>query len=83
LATRAWAGNAEFITPLEPVSPDGFEVVCDGEPTVTNAQVVRRGPRVFFVTPTREAREVKLSVPQQPQQPPRVLAVGPLATTVA
>lgn len=74
------AHAAEFITPLEPVSPDGFEVVCDGEPSVTNAQVLRRGPKVFFVTPARDAREVKVTVPNQP---PRVLAVGPLATSVA
>jgi hypothetical protein len=80
-ACAAWSAvaRAELLTPLEPVSPDGFEVRASEAVTAQGAAVTTLGEGRFRVVPEERARQVTLVAGAER----RVLNVGPPATTVS
>lgn len=81
IAFAAWCApaHADFFTPPEPVSPDGFEVRSTEPLIAEGASVAPLGPASFRVVPEVAAREVVLSAGGER----RALKVGPPATTVS
>ncbi|MEW5740419.1 MAG: hypothetical protein AB1938_15930 [Myxococcota bacterium] len=81
IACGAWCApaHAELFTPLEPVSPDGFEVRSTNPVTAHGASVVPLGPGSFRVVPETSSREVVVT--SGPER--RTLRVGPPATSVS
>lgn len=72
------SARAEVLLPLEPVSPDGFEVHADAPPSVEGGVVSSLGAGRYVVVPAPSTREVRLEVGGETHR----LRVGPPATSV-
>jgi hypothetical protein len=81
IACAAWpvVVRAELLVPLEPVSPDGFEVQSSQPLTVQGAAVTMLGDGRYLVVPEASTRQVTLTAGAEK----RALNVGPPATTVS
>lgn len=81
IACAAWSAvaRAELLVPLEPVSPDGFEVQSSQPLTAQGAAATVLGDGRYLVVPEPSARQVTLTAGAEK----RVLNVGPPATTVS
>lgn len=81
IACVAWSAvaRAELLTPLEPVSPDGFEVHATQPLIAQGASVKALAAGRYFVVPEPSARQVTLTSGSDSRR----LAVGPPATSVS
>lgn len=79
IACAAWSARAEILVPLEPVSPDGFEVQSSQPLAAQGAVAKSLGEGRYLVVPEPSVRELTLTAGTEK----RVLNVGPPATTVS